>query len=239
VQAKAVVEHFTIEQIVPFFQPIFDLHNHKVMRYECLARLITVDDIIHLPSEFLSIISRSQSNAQLTQRIAELSSAYCLQKSMRWSINMFKTDLRDATLMNWMQALFGQLNTNLAGVELAYDSVKGQPHLLQDLIDKLPNVHITIDDVHECEDDFIDIIDTGIHAVKIRGNLITRYARTGKGKSTIENIIAQCKTHNCDLVAEHIEDDSTFDAVCNLGIHYGQGYYLSEPKGRMTNLKQV
>jgi EAL domain-containing protein (putative c-di-GMP-specific phosphodiesterase class I) len=239
VQAKAVVEEFSIEQIVPYFQPIFDLRNHKVMRYECLSRLITKDDNIYLPSEFLYIISRSQSSAQLTQRMFEMSCAYCMAKDMRWSINMFPSDLRDAALVSWMQSLFGKLNSNLVGVELAYDSVKNHPHLLHNLIEKLPNVHVTIDDVHSFEDKLLEVIATGVHAIKIRGDMVTRFARTGENKTTIEHMVSHCNTTNCDLVAEHIEDDNTLDAVSSLGINYGQGYFLSQPQGRMTNLKQV
>lgn len=238
-QVKDVVEAFSIEQIVPYFQPIFELHSHKVMRYECLSRLITQDDIMYLPNEFLSIIGRSQSSAQLTQRILELSSAYCVEKGMRWSINMFPSDLRDAELVKWMQSLLHNLNSNLGGVELTYDSVKEYPHLLQNLISKLPNIHITIDDVHTFEGKLIDVISTGVHAIKIRGDMVTQFARTGEYKSTIKDMINHCESTTCDLVAEHIEDDNTLDAVRNLGIKYGQGYFLSEPQGRMTNLKHI
>jgi EAL domain-containing protein (putative c-di-GMP-specific phosphodiesterase class I) len=239
VHAKLVVEEFSIEQIVPYFQPIFDLRNHKVMRYECLSRLITENDNVYLPSDFLHIISRSQWSAQLTQRMIQISSAYCLSKNMRWSINMFPSDLRDATLVRWMQDLFSKLNSNLVGLELAYDSVKDNPHLLLNLLEKMPNVHVTIDDVHTFENKLIEVIETGVHAIKIRGDMVTRFARTGEKKSVIENIMKHCKSTKCDLIAEHIEDDNTLDAVSNLGIGYGQGYFLSQPQARMTNLKHV
>lgn len=238
-QAKAVVEEFSIEQIVPYFQPIFDLQNHKAVRYECLSRLVTKDDNIYLPSEFLHIISQSQWSAQLTQRMVELSNAYCMPKGMRWSINMFPSDLRDVALVKWMQDLFNRLNSNLVGLELTYDSVKDHPHLLQNLIDKLPNVHVTIDDVHSFEEQLTNVIESGVHAIKIRGAMITRFARTGENKCALEKIVSLCKIRDCDLIAEHIEDDNTLDAVSNLGIHYGQGYFLSQPQGRMTSLKQA
>lgn len=238
-RAKAVVETFSIEQIVPFFQPIFDLHRHKVMRYECLSRIITNDDIIHLPSEFLSIISRAQSNARITQRILEMSSAYCLLRGMSWSINMFQTDLSDVSLMKWMHSLLGSINSNLVGVELSYESVKNHPHLLYNFIENLPNIHVTVDDVHTCDDKLQEVINTGVNALKIRGDLITRFAKSGENKTTLEQLIKCCADNACDLIAEHIEDDNTLDAVTNLGINFGQGYFLSQPQGRMTNLKQV
>jgi EAL domain-containing protein (putative c-di-GMP-specific phosphodiesterase class I) len=239
VHQKTVAEAFSIEQIVPYFQPIFELNSHKVIRYECLSRLITEDDIMHLPCEFLSIIGRSQSSAQLTQRILELSSAYCIEKGMRWSINMFPSDLRDAELVKWMQTLLGNLNSNLGGVEFNYESVKNTPHLLRNFIIKLPNIHVTVDDVHTFDEKLIGVIATGVHAIKIRGEMITQFSRTGEHKTTIQDMVDHCQNTKCDLVAEHIEEDSTLDAVRSLGIHYGQGYYLSEPEGRMTNLKHV
>jgi len=239
VRLKAVDEAFSIEQIVPYFQPIFELASHKVMRYECLSRLISKDDKMYLPSEFLSIIDRSQSSAQLTQRILELSSAYCASKGMRWSINMFPSDLRDVKLVNWMQNLLGNLNSNLGGVELTYDSVKDHPHLLKNLIDKLPNIHVTIDDVHTFEDKLIDVLSTGVHAIKVRGDMVTRFARTGQSKIIIVDMLKQCHICQCDFIAEHIEDELTLEAVRSLGIKFGQGYFLSEPQGRMSNLKQA
>lgn len=245
---RAVVDDFSIEQIVPFFQPIYELNSHKVNRYECLARLVTEDDNIYLPSEFLYIVSRSQSNAQLTQRILELSGAYCSTREMSWSINMFQSDLRDAALIKWMKGLIDSLDNNALsghlhdfsmGVEISYCDVKDQPHLLSNLLEKLPRVHVAIDDVYEASADLNAVLETGIHTIKLRGDIVTRYARSGENKQLIKQLIDTCRFYNCDLVAEHIEDDNTLDAILELGINFGQGYFLSAPKGRMTNLKQV
>lgn len=238
-QPRTIVDNFSIEQIVPFFQPIFDLSNGKVVRYECLSRLVTTNDNVYLPSDFMYIVNRSQSNAQLTQRILELSSAYCEPRSMRWSINMFQTDLRDAKLVAWMQELFKHAQQHLVGVELGFDSVKSHSHLLRHLMLKLPNLHVTVDDVYECESDLTALIEAGIHAVKLRGDSVTRYAKTGQGKLTIESIQSSCAKANCALIAEHIEDDNTLDAVTSLGIEFGQGFYLSQPEARIASLKQV
>ncbi len=231
-----MVDTFSIEQIVPYFQPIFNLSNHKVVRYECLSRLLTNDDIIYLPSEFLYIVNRSQTNALLTQRILELSSAYCVPRTMRWSINMFKSDLKSVELMKWMQSVLTQLNSNLVGLELSYDSVKDHPHLLFNLLEMLPNVHITLDDVYDNNDSLLNLLACGVHAVKLRGDLVTQYARDGEGKLLIKNILDCCNVASCDLIAQHIENDKTLDAVRNLGINFGQGFFLSEPKGKMSSL---
>jgi len=41
---REISEDFSIEDIVPYFQPIVDLNSQGVWRYECLARLITQGD---------------------------------------------------------------------------------------------------------------------------------------------------------------------------------------------------
>lgn len=239
VQPRHVVDSFSIEQIVPYFQPIYDLTSHKVVRYECLARLISQDSNIYLPSELLYIVNREQSNAELTRRIFELSSAYCLPRKMPWSINMFKTDLRDAGLIDWMQDLCNQASSDLIGVEVSYDSIKSHPHLVTNLIQKLPNLHVTLDDVYQYDEVLMSLIDAGIKAIKLRGELVTNYAKSGNGKPAIIAIQAFCHQTNCQLIAEHIEDDNTLNSITNMGIEFGQGYSLSQPQGRMTKLKQI
>ena len=57
---REISEDFSIEDIVPYFQPIVDLNSQGVWRYECLARLITQGDKTFLPSEFLYLIEREQ-----------------------------------------------------------------------------------------------------------------------------------------------------------------------------------
>ncbi|MFT5277458.1 MAG: EAL domain-containing protein (putative c-di-GMP-specific phosphodiesterase class I), partial [Granulosicoccus sp.] len=47
---------FKMERVVPYFQPIMNLNNNRVWRYECLARLLGEKEHIFLPSEFLTIV---------------------------------------------------------------------------------------------------------------------------------------------------------------------------------------
>ncbi len=238
-QPKAVVDDFSIEQLVPYFQPIFDLNIHKVSRYECLSRLVTPQDNIYYPNEFLYIISRAQSNAAITQRMLELSVAYCLPRNMACSINMFKTDLLDNGLKKWLNDCFANYQTNLLGVEFSFDSVNEQPYILHSLIEEMPYLHITIEDVTELDNKLKSVISCGVDAIKISGNSIKKYAKKNQGETKLKHLVEYCHEKECTLIAEHIEDDQTLDSVLSLGVKYGQGFHLSTPSGRMTSLKQV
>ena len=45
-QVTEVTDSFNLDNVVPFFQPIMDLQNDAVWSYECLARLLTIDQNI-------------------------------------------------------------------------------------------------------------------------------------------------------------------------------------------------
>lgn len=238
-QLKAIAAPFCIEQIVPYFQPIFDLDTHTAIRYECLARQVNEFEQINYPSEFLYVIERNQISAQLTKRMLELSMAYCLPREMRFSVNLFVSDLSDACLIHNLQELFAEHPAKALGIELSYHNVKHQPQVLRQFIKQLPNLHVTIDDVYDDENELKSIIGAGVDAIKLRGTMTTDLLKTNSKQQTLSNVVDICSKADCKLIAEHIEDERCLQLVKETGIKYGQGFHLSMPAERSANLKQV
>ena len=56
---REITDSYTLESIVPYFQPIVDIRSEIVWRYECLARLVTPEQRVFLPSDFLYLIERN------------------------------------------------------------------------------------------------------------------------------------------------------------------------------------
>jgi EAL domain-containing protein (putative c-di-GMP-specific phosphodiesterase class I) len=214
---------------VPFYQPIFTLANHRVYRYECLARLLDDKQHVILPDEFLYIVQSNDEAADMTSRILELSKAYCGPRQMSWSINLFSSDLEDACLLKTIQDLCKSSSKGLCGVELHFSSVKDNLIPLGKLIKDMPNLHVTIDEIDECSEGLVAVIASGIDAIKVKADVIKEQARTEQGRATLEKYKALCDKYQCKLIAEHIEDEDTLQAVEAMNILYGQGFYLSHP----------
>lgn len=231
-QIKQSIDTFTIEQIVPYFQPIYNLHNNHVLRFECLSRLINDEENIFLPSDFLHIIARSQSNAAVTQRMLELSSAYCVPRKMNWSINMFRSDLGDESLMRLIDNICSDEYAHLIGVEFGIDSIENDLHSLTNIIRKYKRLHVTIDGVKSTAHDLEAIVDSGVHAIKIRASVLENYAKNQEGLETLRRIQKLCQTNNCSLIADRIETKDLLDLALALNMNYGQGFYLSQPRAR-------
>lgn len=228
-QLQPMQTHVALDYIIPFYQPIFALKARTVMRYECLARLLNKEQDIILPNEFLYIIEGNANRADMTSRILELSQAYCRPRQMSWSINLFESDLQDKRLLNDIKEFCSDSPKGLCGIELHYANVAQDLPILGNLVKNIPNLHITIDGIEECTDTLKAVIASGVQAIKIKGELIRRFARSENGQEIIADFLIYCAEHQCKLIAEHIENAETLEAVQALGIEYGQGFYLSFP----------
>lgn len=228
-QPQVAISRVPLENIVPFYQPIYALSTKRVDRYECLARLLDSNQEIILPNEFLYIIESNHDTVELTSRILELSSAYCGPRQISWSINLFANDLDDNTLINTISELCQTNVKGVCGIELHFTCIKDKLVVLGNFAKKIPKLHITVDEIDEWGDSLYAVVASGVHAIKIKADLIEQESKTDQGRDLIEDLRAHCKLHNCKLIAERIENASVLNAVKNANISYGQGFYLSHP----------
>jgi EAL domain-containing protein (putative c-di-GMP-specific phosphodiesterase class I) len=217
---------FKMERVVPYFQPIMNLQNNRVWRYECLARLLGDKEHIFLPSEFLTIVEQKNWNAELTHHIYEQSRRYCMHRNMPWSINLSDSDLSNEALVAWLIHLHQDATTTLFGIEISHSTLQQYFPVIIHLRDKCPNLAITIDDVSASSDILNEALKLNIQAVKLCG-AVTNASNIDKTK--LAELVELCQANATKLVAEHIEDKDTLSLVTSLGIHYGQGFYLSSP----------
>jgi EAL domain-containing protein (putative c-di-GMP-specific phosphodiesterase class I) len=103
-QVTEVTDSFNLDNVVPFFQPIMDLKNNVVWSYECLARLLTFDQNSYLPTEFLFLVERQRSVAQLTQTVFSRSANYFRDINMAWNINLSLSDMTDSNILKFLQS---------------------------------------------------------------------------------------------------------------------------------------
>lgn len=221
-----VEAEFKMERVVPYFQPIMNLQNNRVWRYECLARLLGEKEHIFLPSEFLNIVEEKNQNAELTHHIYEQSRRYCLHREMPWSINLSEADLTNEALVAWLVCSQKASSTTLFGIEISHSALQKYYPVIVHLHQQCPNLTIIVDDVSCASESLKQALKLNIQAVKLCGELINE---SDIDKDTLNMLVDLCETGDTKLVAEHIEDQSTLELVSSLGIHYGQGFYLSSP----------
>lgn len=227
-----VTEHFDIEKVVPFFQPIMDLENNRVWRFECLARLVTPNEQTFLPSDFLHIIERQQSVKLLTQTIFNRSAEYFRQINMGWNINISEQDmLCPSMLKNLEDCLTDYPNPSRVSLEITASVALNNLALFHDFARQCQqlNIGLYIDHFGATSGNINRILDLPISGIKVAGGLITQLMDDQPTFEFVEYLTQQAQQRHIAVVAVHIEDKATLQRVRDLGIRYAQGFFFSTP----------
>ena len=229
---KEITEHFTLDRIVPFFQPIMDLQAGCVWRYECLARLISEQEDTFLPNEFLYLVERNNWVHQLTETMMLQSAHYFRHLNMPWNINIDIQDLLDPDLLPFIPALASDYpNPERICVELTAHAALNYEQELSQFVATCANhrIGIFIDNLGSSSVNVGRLLELPISGVKLSGRLLNRYTEKPEVKEYLHNVCELAAKQNVAIIAEHVETQATLAILKSLSIQYAQGYLFSRP----------
>lgn len=229
---KEITENFTLDRIVPFFQPIMDLEAGSVWRYECLARLINEQEDTFLPNEFLYLVERNNWIHELTETMMLQSAHYFRHLNMPWNINIDTQDLLNPNLVPFIQALVSDYpNRERISVELTAHAALNYEKELSQFVATCEDyrIGIFIDNLGSSPVNVGRLLDLPITGVKLSGSLINHYTENPEVKEYVQNVCELAAKRNVCVVAEHIETQATLEILKSLSIQYAQGYLFSRP----------
>lgn len=230
---KEVTEHFDLDKVVPFFQPIMDISQDTVWRFECLARLVTPCEQTFLPSDFLHLVERQQSVRHLTETIFNRSAEYFRDINAAWSINISLQDMLNPDLLLTLQeCLKDYPNPTRVSLELTASVVLENETVFKLFAQQCNELKIGlyIDHFGATTGNIRRILDLPISGIKIAGGLITQIMNDLPSFEFVEYLTQQAQARNIAVVAVHVEDKATLEKVRDLGIRYAQGFYFSLPQ---------
>jgi EAL domain-containing protein (putative c-di-GMP-specific phosphodiesterase class I) len=234
-QVTEVKDSFNLDNVVPFFQPIMDLSNNAVWSYECLARLLTFEQNKFLPTEFLFLVERQQSVAQLTQILFSLSANYFRDINMAWNINLSLADMIDSNTLNFLQSqLANYPNPNRISIEITAQNALvecAKFNQFSEVCHAL-GINIVIDNFDQQDCDLQAILTLPISAIKVSATLFDQMANDVTTDHFIRGLLSSASSNKIAVIAERIECRETLEVVKQLGIKYAQGFYFSQPKAK-------
>ena len=230
---KETTEGFSLEHVVPYFQPIMDLEHQAVWCYECLARLITPQDFTFLPDQFMHLLERDQNIVKFTETIFHRSAEYFRDINVAWNINISMQDMNnpDLTLM-LTDYLSHYPNPSRVSLELtASTALEDLPRFISfaETCREI-NVGVFIDHFGVTPENVDSIMALPINGIKIDGNLIKHMCEQQDTQDFITELAQQARAKRIALIAERIEDEATLEACRQLPVRYAQGFYFSVPK---------
>lgn len=233
-------------ELVPFFQPIFQLAPQRLLGFEALARWNHPERGFISPAEFIPVAEETGLILPLGRALLR---AAC-QTASHWhqegfpvgiSINLSALQLLDPDLIGDIQRTLeeSELPTSALTLEITEsvlmedtDQSLGTVHALSEL-----GVQLAIDDFGTGYSSMAYLSRLPIQILKIDRSFVQRLTESGSGrpggirsdKAIVRAVVALARALQMHVTAEGIETEAQLRLVRQLGCDHAQGYHFARP----------
>ncbi len=219
------------DNIVPFFQPIFD-KDKNILKYECLVRIIDEHNNIISPYVFLNTSKRIKRYAQIEKALIEKSLDAIDGTDKTVSINLATRDMIDPDVKNY---IIEEITKRGLAKQIIFEIVEDENIKSLDRVSlfikraKAMGIRIAIDDFGSGYSNYSYMLSLNPDYVKIDGTLIKDLENDPTSHAIVSSIIHFTKNLGIKTIAEYVHNENVFEICKELGIDEFQGFYLSEP----------
>ncbi|MEO1125994.1 MAG: EAL domain-containing protein [Cyanobacteria bacterium J06639_16] len=229
------------EEFIIHYQPIFDLHAHRLVGFEALARWQHPTRGLIFPDNFVSIAEETGLIASLDswvihqacQQIVSWQDKFTDYAPLKVSVNLSAQDLSNANLIQDIDDILA--TTGLAGDSITLEITESM--LIEDIdqtIDLLAQlasrqIQISIDDFGTGYSSLNYLHRLPVHSLKIDRCFVSQMQAENRNYQVVKTIITLSNQLGLITVAEGIETSQQLQRLQQLGCQLGQGYLFSKP----------
>jgi diguanylate cyclase (GGDEF)-like protein len=229
-----VLDAIEARRVVPFFQPILDVAERRIVAYEVLSRIELNGEIIRA-DEFVEIAEKMGVIHRLDMLVIEQALAALSAQGHEGEIfinlspralvfNEFARDLRRIIERS------GISPRNIVFEITERDTVKSISLLERFLNDlKADGFKLAIDDFGSGFSSFHYLRRFPIDYLKIEGDFIANMLSSEKDRAFVTSIRSLAREMGITVVAEYVESAEVLDELVRMEIQRAQGYYIGRP----------
>lgn len=222
------------QRLLVYYQPIVDLREHRVLHYEALVRLRGEDGTIINPGVFVSAAERFGFMPTIDRFVIdEVVQRLEREPSFSAFVNISGVSLADTDLLEYVAGLVATspgIATRL-GFEITETALVADLRQARAWMARLRGrgVRFALDDYGSGFSAISYIRNLPLDQIKIDGSFVRGLAADPKLQAMVRAIVALAEVLGLEIVAESIENQRVLDAVRELGIDVGQGFFLGAP----------
>lgn len=228
VYKKALLE----DRIIPFFQPIVDVKDNTIHKYEALARIRLEDGTIISPAMFLDSAKVDKTYEYFSRQLIQKVFNIYAKNQEEFSINLTYQNIVSESMIAYIEnrlQKYGGENITFEIVET--DDIKEYKRIEEFIkMIKKYGAKISIDDFGSGYSNFTNLIQFHLDYIKLDGTLIEQLLHDQNVENMIQAIISFAHKADIKVIAEFVSTKALDEKVRELGVDYIQGYLYGEPK---------
>jgi diguanylate cyclase (GGDEF)-like protein/PAS domain S-box-containing protein len=226
------------DQLVLYYQPKVDYRSGSITSVEALVRWRHPEHGIVPPDQFIALAEQTGLIVPLTHWVLNAALRQCrewqgLGLAMRVSVNLSMRNLQDPDLLHTMTSLLDKwaVAPSALTVELTETAFMGDPDRALDVLTRLNRmgVRIAIDDFGTGYSSLGYLKRLTVHQIKIDKSFVMNMAAEKSDFTIVRSTINLGHNLGLRVIAEGVEDQTTWNLLSCLGCDAAQGYYVSRP----------
>jgi len=220
-------------------QPIIDLETGATTQFEVLLRMLDDHGDMIPPSAFLSTAERLGMIQEIdaivvTRAIRAMAAAGDAIGDARVEINLSGGSMGDPQILRVIERELNETGLDPARVifEITETAAIANIAKARDFADELAKLgcRFALDDFGAGFGSFYYLKHVHFDILKIDGEFVREACVTRTDRLVIQSVVAIARGLGKQTVAEHVGDTPTVALLRELGVDYGQGYFLGKPR---------
>ena len=226
------------DELALYFQPKADLATGAVVGVEALLRWHHPQHGLLPPDDFIPLAEHTGLIRPMTQWVLRSALQQCAAwhhagLSLSMAVNISARNLLDPDLPEDISRLLAQTGVSASSLvlEITESSVMSDPARTIGVLQRLAgmDIEIAVDDFGTGYSSLSYLSRLPVHEIKIDKSFVLEMLRDRNAQVIVETIVDLGANLGLRVVAEGVEDRTTWDRLLEVGCQLAQGYHLSRP----------
>jgi len=223
-------------QIVPYYQPIVDLHSRKTVGFEVLARWEHPKRGLLLPDIFIPIAEDTGMIGKMTDHLLEqaMRDAKDWPEHITLSINFSPRQISDPELAQRVLGILTMVSFSPRRlmIEITESAVVQRLEDAKAVLQALrkAGVRVALDDFGTGYSGLYHLRELELDTIKIDRNFVAQMLIKPEEARIVKAIVSLGRALGLKTTAEGIESEEALEFLIKLGCNTGQGYLFGQPQ---------
>ena len=223
-------------QIVPYYQPIVDLHSRKTVGFEVLARWEHPKRGLLLPDIFIPIAEDTGMIGKMTDHLLEqaMRDAKDWPEHITLSINFSPRQISDPELAQRVLGILTMVSFSPRRlmIEITESAVVQRLEDAKAVLQALrkAGVRVALDDFGTGYSGLYHLRELELDTIKIDRNFVAQMLNKPEEARIVKAIVSLGRALGLKTTAEGIESEEALEFLIKLGCNTGQGYLFGQPQ---------